>query len=301
MIKHIVLSGGGHIGFSMYTALTLLQERGYFDIENIKTIYATSTGGFIATVLCLKYNVNECNDYIKTKNVTNDFNINSDNLSGFLKNKGLMKNNFINTMIEPLLEEKELSTNITLKEFYEYSNIELNIYTVNITDKWILEKVNYKKYPDLPLITALKMTSAIPFIFEPIEYNGSIYCDGGIINNYPLENCINDTKCDKSEILSIKGIYGNDVKSDDLKDKITSDSSVTEYILSMMHFCISSTHVKYDTQVPNTLLMYTDGMSFDNMYKSLTNEEFRIQLMNDGYIYGALFLKYKELNKSDMS
>ena len=32
------------------------------------------------------------------------------------------------------------------------------------------------------------MSMSIPFVFEPVKYNDCLFCDGGVINNYPL-NC----------------------------------------------------------------------------------------------------------------
>ncbi|MGB1271555.1 MAG: patatin-like phospholipase family protein [Endozoicomonas sp.] len=38
-----------------------------------------------------------------------------------------------------------------------------------------------------PLVRALTASSAYPGMFTPVEWNGTVYADGGIINNYPSD------------------------------------------------------------------------------------------------------------------
>ena len=47
------------------------------------------------------------------------------------------------------------------------------------------------------------MSSAMPIAFKPIEYNGEFYIDGGLCNNFPLNYCLNNVKCNKDAILAI--------------------------------------------------------------------------------------------------
>ena len=54
MIKHIVLEGGGYKGLTTIGVLRVLNQKGYYNIENIKTIYGTSVGAYIAILICFK-------------------------------------------------------------------------------------------------------------------------------------------------------------------------------------------------------------------------------------------------------
>ena len=55
IIKHLVISGGGVYGLSALGALNHLSENGYWNINNIESIYGTSIGAIISTILALKY------------------------------------------------------------------------------------------------------------------------------------------------------------------------------------------------------------------------------------------------------
>ena len=48
IIKHLVLSGGGVVGFSFYGLLRETNKKGLWDISNIETIYGTSVGSIIS-------------------------------------------------------------------------------------------------------------------------------------------------------------------------------------------------------------------------------------------------------------
>ena len=54
IIRHIVIGGGGTTGFMTLGALKFLQENGFWDISNIKSIYGTSIGSIAATSLASK-------------------------------------------------------------------------------------------------------------------------------------------------------------------------------------------------------------------------------------------------------
>ena len=53
-IKHLVIGGGGPGGFINYGALKESNLQGIWKYDDIKTIYATSAGGFIALTILLK-------------------------------------------------------------------------------------------------------------------------------------------------------------------------------------------------------------------------------------------------------
>ena len=63
-IKHIVISGGGPAGIQTIGALQQLEKNGFWNIENIESIYSTSIGGIIGILLALKFDWDAVNDYI---------------------------------------------------------------------------------------------------------------------------------------------------------------------------------------------------------------------------------------------
>ena len=94
------------------------------------------------------------------------------------------------------------------------------------------EQLNYKTYPELKVISAICMSSSFPLVFTPIFYQDKCFVDGGLINNYPLNNCLLDNNCDENEILSLctDGMLNN--KNLQLNNK---DSKLTDLILLVIN------------------------------------------------------------------
>jgi len=54
-IKHIVLAGGGPMGFRFLGAAQKLEQENFWEMKDIESIYATSAGAMMSVCLCLKY------------------------------------------------------------------------------------------------------------------------------------------------------------------------------------------------------------------------------------------------------
>lgn len=63
-IKHLVISSGGPAGIMMYNILRTLNLKGVWNIQNIRTIYGSSVGSFIAILIALNYDWSTMDDYI---------------------------------------------------------------------------------------------------------------------------------------------------------------------------------------------------------------------------------------------
>ena len=201
-IKHLVLCGGGENGFTTLGVLSKTHELGIWNIDNIKTIYSSSSGSFIGCLLCLKYSFKELNEYI-LKRSYKFFKLDSNKIISLIKDHGIYDKSNILKVFKPLLLAKELSVDITFRELYEYSGIELNLITTNL-GTFRSEKLSYKTTPELSVITGLYMSANIPILFKPVMYNDNYYIDGGIFSSFPLNSCVNDISCNNDEIFGIE-------------------------------------------------------------------------------------------------
>ena len=76
IIKHIVCSGGGVAGFTFYGILKEANKQGIWDIENIETMYGTSVGSIVNTILSLKYDWKDIDDYLMKRPWDMVYNVN---------------------------------------------------------------------------------------------------------------------------------------------------------------------------------------------------------------------------------
>ncbi len=131
-IKHLVIAGGGPIGLQFLGALEHLNENAFWKIQDIESIYATSIGTIIGAFICLKYDWPTLNKYIIDRPWHDAFKLNGKQIFDAFYNKGLYDKKLAEIVFKPLLEAKDLSLNITLNKFYEYSKIEFHLYTFEL-------------------------------------------------------------------------------------------------------------------------------------------------------------------------
>jgi predicted acylesterase/phospholipase RssA len=218
VIKHLVFSGGGQYGLSVYSAIEYLKYKEYIKYENIESIYATSVGTVNAILFCLNIDKDIMCKYLIHRHWSADFVLNSDSFTNILLKKGLYEMNCFDNFFKPLFAIKDIDMNITMIDFYSKFNIYLEFNAICVNNFEII-KLNHNTYPDLPILKAVKMSCSIPFIFTPVVYNKKYFVDGGILINYPLEDCINNNKCDESEIFGIFLLLNKKDEDDNKKDE----------------------------------------------------------------------------------
>jgi predicted patatin/cPLA2 family phospholipase len=87
------------------------------------------------------------------------------------------------------------------------------------------------------------MSASLPFIFTPNFLDNKCFIDGGIFSNYPVNICLNETKCEKNEILGVRK------KECYTYPNLTSDSSFMEYTFVLLKKILDNTddHDKVET------------------------------------------------------
>ena len=128
-IKHLVISGGGIAGITAYSILRESNQYGFWNIENIESIYGTSAGAIIAVFISLKYDWSDIDNYIIKRPWENVFKIDVGAVLRSFDAKGIFGKKIVEEMLFPLLKGKDLPTSITMKELYEYNNIAIHLFT----------------------------------------------------------------------------------------------------------------------------------------------------------------------------
>jgi predicted acylesterase/phospholipase RssA len=79
-----------------------------------------------------------------------------------------------------------------MKDFYERTCIDVHIYTTSVTNMCSVD-INHLAFPDMSVIQAIAMSSAIPFLMTPILYKDEYYIDGGLVKHCPIPDADPDT------------------------------------------------------------------------------------------------------------
>ena len=224
-IKHLVFSGGGPAGLISYGACKCLHEKKVWDLKNIKSIYGTSIGALIGVIVSLGYEWSILDDYLIKRPWNKVFKLSLDNFINCFYEKGLLGNEVIYSVIGPLFKARELDLDITFGQFYDYTGIELHMYTSNINNDVIeLIDLSHLTHKDLTICSGLTMSMSYPFVFKPVIIDTVCYVDGGLLNNFPLNNCLEQQKCNEDDVLAFKTTLE---RSDEM---IKNDSTMVDYI-----------------------------------------------------------------------
>lgn len=317
-IKNIVLSGGCHTLYQSLGIIQTLEKNDIWKIDNIEKIYGTSAGALLGAILCLKFDWDTLNEYFLNRPWHDVYNIDINTIFSIFSKKGFFNRNQIELSFKPLLHAKDLSLDITLKELYEYSNIELHIFTFEV-NYFKLEDISYKTNPDLSLITALYMSSALPIMFSPVCIEDKCYIDGGVVTNYPLIFCIEQNN-NLDEILGIKNEFDIECNStcesnkshvtiDEkeqentiIKNKynnINNDSSLLDFFISFFQKVILKLNIgnlKYNIKHEINCDCKTVTYTFFN--KFVSSIEIRKELLENGVECGNKYIQ-KISDKND--
>jgi len=283
-IKHLVFSGGGPTMLQTLGSIQYLEEQKFFNINDIETIYGTSAGMVVAVFLCLKFDWETLNDYIIKRPWKDVFKIQIQQIFDAYTKRGLFDIKIVEKCLKPLFDAKDISLSITLKEFYNFSNIELHFFSFEINE-FQLADISYLTHPDLLVTQALTMTCAIPVLLTPFLLDGKCYIDGGIACNYPLKYRV-ETCENTDEILGFKNNYN-------LKDKnlLNNDSTMLDFILTITFKTIYSLSEKHiQPTIKYQCSCETEPITFNFLRTYITSLEARQELLQSGIQSAKHFL-----------
>jgi predicted acylesterase/phospholipase RssA len=259
-IKHLVISGGGPAMLQYISSIQYLNENNIIDLNSIESIYGTSAGSIVAVLLALKYDWETLNDYIIQRPWHELFHLKINYIFDAYKNKGIYNKTIVEKVFKPLLDAKDIPIDISLKDFYEYSKIEIHFYTFEI-NHFKTEDISYLTHPNISLIDAIIMSSSIPLLFTPIIMDNKCYIDGGVCANYPLKYCIDSGK-NEDEVLGFCNQY--DCQQ---KNYIDNDSNLMDLVLCLFF------------------------KTFDNLTSNLVNPKIKYELIFDVKYISLHYLK----------
>ncbi|UQD55442.1 patatin-like phospholipase family protein [Flavobacterium sp. K5-23] len=188
----LVLSGGGAKGFAHIGVLKVLEEAGV----KIDYIGGTSMGAVVGGLYATGYNATQIDSIFQTTNfdeLLNDF------IPRSTKNFSEKRNDELYALVLPFNNFK-----IGIPEA-----LSKGMYNFNLLSKITRNVRHVRDFNELPipflcigtnietgeevllnkgnLVHALAASSAFPSLFTPVEVDGKLLVDGGVSNNYPIE------------------------------------------------------------------------------------------------------------------
>lgn len=275
MYKNIIFSGGGVKGYLFLGVFKYLEENNL--VKDIKSIAGASIGSLFALCFVLKYTYEDLYKiFTKIDLMENIDAFNGDIFSKFLNKYGIESGENFVRISKIFIKYKTENEDITLKELYEFSNIELKISATCVNDMDCII-FDHNSHPNIKVIDVLRMSVSIPFFFEPVLYNEKFYVDGGLTNNYPIEIY-------RDEIKETLGFLIT-TKNRSMDEKI---ENIEQYILCILKSTLTYIdYCKLKEYKKNTIILY-DQTGMLNL--SLDMEK-KNQMVELGYEKTSSFFK----------
>ena len=218
MIDKVIFSSGGSKGFVYIGVIKFLEELNL--LTNVNLYLGTSIGSLFAMLSSIGYTYTDMCTHVMEFKYENHQSI---DVNQFLMRYGFDNFDGIRQFITDLLAVKNISKDITFERLYRKTGKKLYINALCLNTKKNTY-FGYDTFPNMPVITAIQASMAIPIIFNCVEYENMTYVDGGITGEYIPSSGIID---DYTSLLCVN-LYQEYCKT------LVKIDSVSEYILQII-------------------------------------------------------------------
>lgn len=263
----LVLSGGSIRAIAILGALQYAYDNSL--LTKVTTYIGTSAGAMISYLLCIGYTPIEIIVYLCTHQLMER--LQSFNLVSMLQGRGASSFNQLSEHLEKMTIAK-IGYLPTIGDVYHKLGKSLICATHNLTESRT-EYIRHETHPEVPCITALRMSANLPLVFERYRYGRCFYVDGGISDNFPIQ--LADLPDNKALCISLA--------RDKPKLEEGAELNTLEYIYELMFIPIDqSMACKIDSASErcNIVNIPASKFKFFNFNLSCTD---KLNLFSEGY------------------
>ena len=218
-INTLVMSGGGPLVFQHLGMLQHWTESSppLFSLSQIQTIHGTSAGALAAVLLALRFDWDTLRTFLLCRPWQKVFALNWTTLSlslatGFTSLTGMFSESVWIQAFQPLFQARGWDASLTLQELYEYSGIDVHMYTYELNHNQTVD-ISHTTHPTWTVLSAIHMSCAIPLLFSPVLRNDlytheqpCCFVDGGLQAHFPLPSL---STLDRTPDMYVLGLVGN--------------------------------------------------------------------------------------------
>lgn len=224
MIKNVVLSGGSVKGLAFIGVVQYLEESSI--LAHVDRFVGTSVGAIFCFMLSIRYTYQDILQFVTTHFVTKQPPHEPD-ITQYLhcfETWGLDNGDYLSDLFRQILHTKYPHLeDITFLELAKCSGKDVMICGANLT-KRRSEYFSVNTTPHMSVLLALRISCSLPIVFTPVTWNGDLYVDGGLYDNFPMQTLID---MDILYDVDTLGVY--------FETEPTPPSSFTSYVTSLIH------------------------------------------------------------------
>lgn len=287
----LVVAGGAIKSLSAIGSIAYLEETHL--VHNLKHFIGTSAGSIICLFLVLGYKAQEIvkfiNEHIDKDEIAN---VNIEDFFGIIDNYGLNLGKNLEVFLSSIIYEKLKLKDISFLDLAKHSGKDFIVCVANLSKEkeeyWSLDTV-----PNMSVIKAIRTSCSLPILFTPTKYNGDLYLDGGLYNNFPIDYF---TK----SVSDIKDIIGINIVS---TSRRTIDTFV-DYITKIFQTVINRLTKEYTNDLNDnilTLQFEDEGwISFKGMRIDISRDTLEKYILTGYQEMKSLITEYEKLYEEKM-
>jgi NTE family protein len=186
-LERLIFSGGGIRGIAFVGSLMAIKD--LYNIEPsqlpaLKEIAGTSIGSLVALMVCIGFTIEEMRIFAEETDISDLSTVNGDSL---FTTFGMNDGKILYKLANDVLRKKGIPTDITFKSLFEQYKKVLHVVVTDIST--VKERMlNVFTYPQMPIIKAVVASMSLPPMFGPVKHYDSLFCDGGLVNSFPIKN-----------------------------------------------------------------------------------------------------------------
>lgn len=173
----LVLSGGGIKGLAMMGAVDRMRSEGM--LSKVRMVVGTSAGALVGALVATRRDMRDALGVVCAQGYEPDF-----DFGRLTQGFGLDSGKCIESMCRALLAG--LPENLTFADIRKTYGMTLVVCVTNVSRRRA-EYLGPDTHPHMPIALALRMTCSVPLYFSAVQYQGSWYVDGSIVDNFPCD------------------------------------------------------------------------------------------------------------------
>lgn len=187
----MVIAGGGLKIISTVGCIKYLEE--IDALKYIKNYVGSSAGSMLCLALALNYTFQEMIEFLAHNIYDKSVNsIDPMECLDILETFGLSSGKNIEIMMQRMIYKKLKQNDITFIELAKITGKNFVACVSNVS-KHRSEYFCVDTKPNMSVVTAIKISCAVPILCQPFYIDDDLYLDGGIFNNFPLGYFKNNT------------------------------------------------------------------------------------------------------------
>ncbi len=215
-INHLVFEGGGVLGIAYLGVIDYLYQKNIF--QNIEKVAGTSAGAITACITSFRLSATEIKEIADSldyrqipqsvthpdlKKIPNFIMREMENIFGdinslyrLFRNYGWFSSQYFYTWLQKQIANQfNPSKKRPPYTFADFRNpachkdnkpfMDLYVIGTDVSNK-VSQIFSYDTTPDMEVAAAVRISMSIPLFFEAIKTPDVVYCDGGVMRNYPI-------------------------------------------------------------------------------------------------------------------